>query len=101
VVVWGASFIATKVALRDVSPVTVVWLRFAIGVAILGAAVFLRSEFAWPRRKELAYFALLGFVGSLSTSGCNRLDYSPLRLRPPPGSSRPRRSSWLIGMVVS
>ena len=63
VTVWGASFIATKVALRDVSPVTVVWLRFAIGVAILGGAVFFRSQFSWPRWRELAYFALLGFVG--------------------------------------
>ena len=62
-VVWGASFIATKVALRDVSPVTVVWLRFAIGVAILGGAVFFRGEFFWPRWKEMAYFALLGFIG--------------------------------------
>ena len=51
VVVWGASFIATKVALLDVSPVTVVWLRFAMGVVILGAAVAARKQFALPRRK--------------------------------------------------
>ncbi len=63
VVVWGASFIATKVALRDVSPVTVVWLRFAMGVVILGAAVLLRRQFALPNRNELAYFAVLGFLG--------------------------------------
>ena len=35
VVVWGASFIATKVALAEVSPITVVWLRFGIGTFIL------------------------------------------------------------------
>ncbi|NOY98938.1 MAG: DMT family transporter [Chloroflexi bacterium] len=63
VVVWGASFIATKVALRDVSPVTVIWMRFAMGVVILGAAVAARKEFAWPARNEWAYFALLGFLG--------------------------------------
>ncbi|MEW6285107.1 MAG: DMT family transporter [Chloroflexota bacterium] len=63
VVVWGASFIATKVALQDVSPVTVVWLRFSMGVLILGAAVAVRGEFALPRRSEWAYFALLGFLG--------------------------------------
>ncbi len=39
VIVWGASFIATKVALQDVSPITVVWLRFSMGVLILGVAV--------------------------------------------------------------
>ena len=59
VVFWGGSFIATKVALRDVSPVTVVWLRFAIGVAILGAAVRLRRQISLPAGRDLGYFALL------------------------------------------
>ena len=63
VVVWGASFIATKVALRDVSPVTIVWLRFAMGVVILGAAVARQGQFALPNWKEWGYFALLGFLG--------------------------------------
>ena len=63
VIVWGASFIATKVALRDVSPVTVVWLRFAMGVVIIGVAVVARKQFAFVPLKELGYFALLGFVG--------------------------------------
>jgi len=63
VVVWGASFIATKIALQDVSPVTVVWLRFAIGLLILGITVFARRQFLWPTWKEGAYFALLGFIG--------------------------------------
>lgn len=63
VTAWGASFIATKVALREVSPITVVWLRFAMGVAILGAAVVLRRQLAFPTRRDLGYFALLGFLG--------------------------------------
>jgi drug/metabolite transporter (DMT)-like permease len=63
VVVWGGSFVATKVALRYVSPVTVIWLRFAIGVLILGVAVILRKQFTVPGRKELGYLALLGFLG--------------------------------------
>ncbi len=63
VIVWGASFIATKVALRDVSPVTVVWLRFAMGVVILGVAVAARRQFALPDRSEWGYLALLGFLG--------------------------------------
>lgn len=63
VLVWGASFIATKVALRDVSPITVVWLRFAMGVIILGIAVTARRQFALPKRNEWLYFALLGFLG--------------------------------------
>jgi len=43
--------------------VTVVWLRFAIGVAILGAAVRLRRQISLPAGHDLGYFALLGFLG--------------------------------------
>ena len=63
VLAWGASFVATKVALQDVSPVTVVWLRFTMGVLILGLGVAARRQLGLPRLKDLAYFALLGFLG--------------------------------------
>ena len=63
VVVWGGTFIATKVVLQEVSPATVVWVRFAMGVLILGCAVLIRKQFALPEGKEWAYFALLGFIG--------------------------------------
>lgn len=63
VTVWGASFIATKIALGDISPISIVWLRFTMGVVILGIAVALRKQFALPRKNEWGYFALLGFLG--------------------------------------
>jgi drug/metabolite transporter (DMT)-like permease len=63
VIVWGASFIATKLALRDLSPVTVVWLRFAIGVIILGVATKMRKKFFLPEKKDWIYLGLLGFLG--------------------------------------
>lgn len=63
VVVWGASFIATKIGVKEVTPITIVWLRFGMGVMILGIAVAARKEFAWPAKNEWAYFALLGFLG--------------------------------------
>ena len=63
VIVWGASFIATKVGVREVTPITVVWLRFGMGVFILGIAVGLRKEFALPAKNEWGYFSLLGFLG--------------------------------------
>ena len=63
VIVWGGTFIATKIALQEVSPATVVWLRFGMGVIILGAAVAMRKQFALPERNEWLYFALLGFIG--------------------------------------
>ncbi len=60
---WGASFVATKVALRYLPPVTVVWLRFAMGLALLGLTVAARRQFVLPRRADLPYFALLGLIG--------------------------------------
>jgi drug/metabolite transporter (DMT)-like permease len=63
VVVWGGTFIATKIALQEASPATIVWIRFAIGVMILGTTVLLRKQFALPERTDIAYLALLGFIG--------------------------------------
>ncbi|MFZ2096160.1 MAG: DMT family transporter [Anaerolineales bacterium] len=63
VIAWGASFIATKLALRDLSPVTVVWLRFAIGVLILGIATRMRNQFSLPKKQDWLYLSLLGFLG--------------------------------------
>ena len=62
-VVWGGSFIATKVTLKDISPVTIVWLRFGMGVIVLGATVAARKQFATLELREWGYFALLGFLG--------------------------------------
>lgn len=63
VVVWGATFIATKIALQEASPATIVWIRFAIGVLILGVTVLSRRQFMLPERSDIAYLALLGFIG--------------------------------------
>lgn len=63
VTIWGASFVASKVALQGLSPTTLVWLRFLMGVIVLGIAVILRKQFTLPDKKEWIYFALLGFVG--------------------------------------
>lgn len=63
VVVWGASFVATKISLQYAAPSTIVWLRFTMGVAILGLTVILSKQFAWPRGRDWGYFALLGFLG--------------------------------------
>jgi drug/metabolite transporter (DMT)-like permease len=63
IVVWGASFIATKIAVTEVAPVTVVWLRFGLGVIVMGAVVLARRQLALPARGDLAYFGFLGFLG--------------------------------------
>ena len=63
VIVWGGSFIATKIAVGQISPTSVVWLRFAIGIPIILLAVSMRKQFAFPKGNEWWYFALLGFLG--------------------------------------
>ena len=63
VVVWGGSFIATKIAVGEVAPVTVVWLRFAMGVAVLGAVVAQRRQLFRPSTRDFGYFTMLGFLG--------------------------------------
>jgi drug/metabolite transporter (DMT)-like permease len=63
VIVWGASFIATKIVLQEISPISIVWLRFLMGVVILGLAVVVRNQFSVLPKNEWLYFALLGFLG--------------------------------------
>lgn len=63
VTVWGASFIATKVALREAAPITVVWTRFLLGLPVLWAAVLLRREWGLVPVRDLGSFAFLGFLG--------------------------------------
>jgi len=63
VTVWGASFVATKVSLQYVPPTTIVWVRFSMGLCILGLAVARKKQFALPKGKDWGYFAILGFLG--------------------------------------
>ncbi len=60
---WGASFVATKIAVSVLSPVAVVWVRFGMGLLILGAATYLRGELVFPGWKDLGQFTLLGLIG--------------------------------------
>jgi drug/metabolite transporter (DMT)-like permease len=60
---WGLSFVMIKVALREISPVTLIVLRFMIGSMILGVVCLFRGDFAHLRRTDLPSMALLGLVG--------------------------------------
>ncbi|MBV8517150.1 MAG: DMT family transporter [Acidobacteria bacterium] len=58
IVFWGVSFVATKAVLREIAPVTLIFLRFAIGAVVLLAIVReLPPRAAWPQ------LALMGFIG--------------------------------------
>jgi len=58
VVFWGISFVATKVALREVAPVTLIFSRFVIGAVLL---LLIVREL--PARRDWAALALMGFIG--------------------------------------
>lgn len=58
IVFWGVSFVATKAVLREIAPVTLIFLRFAVGAVVLLAIVReLPPRAAWPQ------LALMGFIG--------------------------------------
>jgi drug/metabolite transporter (DMT)-like permease len=63
VIIWGVSFIATKIALREAEPLVVIWIRFGVGVLVLGLIVAVRREFARPSVREIGQYVLLGLVG--------------------------------------
>lgn len=63
VVFWGVSFVATKAAVAEISPVTLVFSRAVLGTALLFAIQAWRRQPAWPPRDALRPLALMGFVG--------------------------------------
>ena len=59
---WGASFIATKIALRDAHPATIILLRFTLGAAILWLAIWRWRMFQRIGKRDGVYLAILGFI---------------------------------------
>ena len=63
VIFWGGSFVATKVAVQDASPVAAVWLRFLIGLLCLFPLVLKKGLLKFTSWKEVGEYTLLGFLG--------------------------------------
>jgi drug/metabolite transporter (DMT)-like permease len=64
VIIWGVSFVASKAALGEgMSPVSLIFTRFAIGTAILTFMLHLRGDPLLPPREHWLSLALMGFVG--------------------------------------
>lgn len=63
IVMWGVSFVATKAALREISPVTLIFTRFALGLVVLILILTLRREPLIPPRSTWPMLAAMGFVG--------------------------------------
>ncbi len=60
---WGGSYIATKIALVDLSAGTLVWLRFLIGVLMLGWYARRQGELRINSWKDAGQYIILGFIG--------------------------------------
>lgn len=65
VLFWGVSFVATKAALREISPWTLIFTRFGLGVALLTAILRARGGALLPPRPAWRSLALMGCVGVL------------------------------------
>ncbi len=63
IVFWGISFVATKAALREVAPITLIFTRFAIGTVTLLGILVLRRRRLVPPRDAWAPLAFMGFIG--------------------------------------
>ena len=63
IIIWGGSFIATKYTVTEVSPITVIWLRFMIGLIILGIFARRRGDLRLDSWKDASQFIILGLLG--------------------------------------
>ena len=61
ILIWGTTFISTKVLLTYLSPIEILFLRFAIGYLALGLAAPRRLILTDRRQEKL--FALAGLCG--------------------------------------
>jgi len=63
VILWGISFVATKAAVVEIAPATLIFCRAGLGTFLLLGLLSLRGEPVWPPRDALAPLAVMGFVG--------------------------------------
>ncbi|MGQ0721288.1 MAG: DMT family transporter [Candidatus Eiseniibacteriota bacterium] len=90
VIAWGISFVATKVALVELTPVTLIFSRFGLGVVLLHGILALRGASLLPGRTHFYALGLMGFVGVfvhqlLQVHGLER--------------TTAVRTGWLIGLI--
>src|SRR4051794_22576426 len=62
---WGASYLFIKVALDDLSPVALVWVRTALGALVLAPVALHRAAFkaARPHLGTLVFIAIAQIAG--------------------------------------
>lgn len=62
IIIWGISFIFVKIALREISAVTLIVLRFAMGALIVGVFAWQRGDFAHFTWADVPRLALIGAI---------------------------------------
>lgn len=63
VVFWGISFVATKAALREISPLALIVMRFTLGVGLLWGLMLAREGKVRLPRSEVPVLVAMGLVG--------------------------------------
>jgi len=63
VTLWGISFVATRAALSEISPIPLVFTRFALGTAFLLTLLAVRRRLEIPPRESWPALAAMGFLG--------------------------------------
>lgn len=90
VILWGISFVATRAALREIPPVTLVFTRFALGTALLFVLQAFRGRLSPPPRDVWPALAGMGFLGVFLH---NMLQANALRL------TSAVHAGWLVGLT--
>ncbi len=90
VVFWGISFVATKAALLEISPITLIFTRFALGTAVLFLILAFRGQSPVPPKSALPMLALMGLIGVFVHQ---MLQVHGLTL------TTAIRTGWLIGII--
>ncbi len=90
IVLWGCSFVATRIALRELSPVTLIFTRFALGTALLVATLLARRRPLVPPLASWPMLALMGFVGIFVHQLLQSYGLT---------TTTAVRAGWLIGLI--
>ena len=61
IIIWGTTFISTKLLLHDFKPLEILFFRFIMGLAIL--LIIYPKQLKIKERKHELYFAIAGFFG--------------------------------------
>ncbi len=90
VVFWGVSFVASKAALAELTPVTLLFLRFTLGVASLYLILKARGRPLTVPRSSWGFLVALGFIGVFFH---HMVQVHGLAL------TTAVRTGWLIGLI--